>query len=80
MQKLIKSFYKSSMVTSIILFVVGVLLLFKSSDTIMFISYMLGGVLLVLGLVAIINFFRTSSMNPFNDLLDSFYYMHYFFY
>ena len=68
MQKLIKSFYKSSMVTSISLFVVGVLLLFKSSDTIMFISYMLGGVLLVLGLVAIINFFRTSSMNPFNDL------------
>lgn len=68
MQKLIKSFYKSSIATSIILLIVGILLLFRSSDTIIFISYMLGSILLVLGLIAIINFFRESSMNPFNDL------------
>lgn len=68
MQKLIKSFYKSSLTTSIILLVIGILLLFKSDDTIVALSYILGGVLLVLGIIAIINFFKESSMNPFNDL------------
>ncbi len=68
MQKLIKSFYKSSLVTSIILLVVGLLLLFKSDDTIIALSYIIAGILLVLGIIAVINFFRESSMNPFNDL------------
>lgn len=68
MQKLIKSFYKSSLITSIILFVIGTLLLFKSNDTIIVLSYIIGGILFILGIIAIINFFRESSMNPFNDL------------
>lgn len=68
MQKLIKSFYKSSLATSIILLVVGLLLLFKSDDTIIALSYIIAGVLLVLGIIAVINFFRESSINPFNDL------------
>ncbi len=68
MQKLIKSFYKSSLATSIILLVVGLLLLFKSDDTIIALSYIIAGVLFVLGIIAVINFFRESSINPFNDL------------
>ena len=68
MQKLMKSFYKSSLITSIALFVIGLLLLFKSQDTIIVLSYLLGGVLFILGIVAIVNFFRESSANLFNDL------------
>lgn len=68
MQKLMKSFYKSSLLTSILLLVVGILLLFKSNDTIMALSYILGCILIVLGIIAIVNFFRESSMNAFNDL------------
>lgn len=68
MQKLMKSFYKSSLLTSTLLLVVGVLLLFKSSDTIVALSYILGSVLIVLGIIAVVNFFRKSSMNAFNDL------------
>jgi len=68
MQKLMKSFYKSSLLTSGILLLIGLLLLFKSTDTIIALSYIIGCVLMVLGIVAIINFFRESSINAFNDL------------
>lgn len=68
MQKLMKSFYKSSLITSIVLLIIGTLLLFKSNDTIIAISYILGSILFVLGIIAIINFFRESSLNAYNDL------------
>lgn len=68
MQKLIKSFYKSSLLTSGILLLIGFLLLFKSTDTIVALSYILGCILIVLGIIAIINFFRKSSIDVFNDL------------
>lgn len=68
MQKLIKSFYKSSLLTSGILLLIGLLLLFKSTDTIVALSYILGCILIVLGIIAIINFFRKSSIDVFNDL------------
>ena len=68
MQKLMKSFYKSSLLTSGILLLIGLLLLFKSTDTIIALSYIIGCVLMVLGIVAIINFFIESSINAFNDL------------
>lgn len=68
MQKLIKSFYKSSLLTSGILLLIGILLLFKSTDTIIALSYILGCILVVLGIIAIINFFRKSSIDAFNDL------------
>ncbi len=68
MQKLMKSFYKSSIITSMVLLVIGVLLLFKSEDTIIALSYILGTMLVILGIVAIFNFFKESSANLFNDL------------
>ena len=68
MQKLMKSFYKSSLLTSGVLLLIGLLLLFKSNDTIIALSYILGCILIVLGLIALINFFRKSSINAFNDL------------
>lgn len=68
MQKIMKSFYKSSLLTSGILLLIGLLLLFKSTDTIIALSYIIGCILMVLGIIAIINFFRESSINAFNDL------------
>lgn len=68
MQKIMKSFYKSSLITSVVLLLIGVLLLFKSDDTIVALSYILGCILLVLGIIAIVNFFRKSSIDSFNDL------------
>lgn len=68
MQKLMKSFYKSSLITSVVLLLIGILLLFKSNDTIIALSYIIGSILFVLGIIAIINFFRESSINAFNDL------------
>ena len=68
MQKLMKSFYKSSIITSLVLLVIGLLLLFKSNDTIIALSYILGTMIIIIGIVAIFNFFKESSVNSFNDL------------
>ena len=68
MQKLIKSFYKSSLVTSAILLIIGILLLFKSTDTIIAISYIIGTILIVIGIVGIFTFFKESSVKISNDL------------
>lgn len=68
MEKLIKSVYKSSIFTSMLLLVLGIMLLFKSDGTIVAISYILGGTLIVLGLVALISYITkkdegTNSLN-----------------
>lgn len=68
MEKLIKSIYKSSIFTSMLLLIFGIMLLFKSDGTIVAISYMLGGSLIVLGLVALISYMNkkeggTNSLN-----------------
>lgn len=68
LQKLMKSFYKSSLVTSIILLVIGLLLFFKSQEAIIGLSYIIGTILVVLGIVAIIMFFKESSEDIKNDL------------
>lgn len=56
MNNLMNRFFKSSMITSIFLFVLGGLLLFKSEGTIVTISYVIGGILISLGVVAIIRY------------------------
>lgn len=63
MEKLIKSIYKSSICTSILLLLFGIMLLFKSDGTIVAISYMLGGALIVLGIIALINYINKGSEN-----------------
>ncbi len=68
MQKLMKSYYKSSLITSVVLLLIGILLLFKSTDTIIALSYILGSILVIIGIVGIVNFFKESSANIFNDL------------
>lgn len=56
MSNLMNRFFKSSMITSIFLFILGGLLLFKSEGTIVTISYVIGAILISLGVVAIIRY------------------------
>lgn len=68
MEKVLKAFYKSSIITSLILFVLGILLIFESEATILSISYIIGGCLIAAGLTAVINFFRNKMKDSFSEL------------
>lgn len=68
MEKILKAFYKSSIITSLILLVLGLLLFFESEATILSISYIIGGCLIAAGLTAIIRFFRTKMKDSFTEL------------
>lgn len=69
MDKIMNKFFKSSIITSIILIILGLLLIFESETTIISISYIIGSILLAIGVVAIINFIRKMNAN-INDRLD----------
>ena len=58
MDKLMKKFFRSSIVTSTILIILGLLLIFQSEVTIMTISYIIGGILIALGVLAVIKFIQ----------------------
>lgn len=62
MNSLIKSFFKSSIIISITLIALGVLLIVQSEATIITISYVIGAILIALGVIAILNFFRKSKV------------------
>mgnify|MGYP004680233807 CR=1 FL=1 len=68
MDKLMKKFFRSSLVSSITLFVLGILIIFKSEVTIIAISYLVGGVLIALGAFAIIQFIKNIEISGKNDL------------
>lgn len=57
-----------SLLSSIFLFLLGILLFFKSSATLMGISYLIGGVLIALGMIAIINFLKNRTHDIFVEL------------
>ena len=59
MNKIIKVFAKSTIITSLFLLALGLLLIFNSDDTIRAVTYVIGAVLIALGVVAIINFIRS---------------------
>ena len=59
-----------SLLSSIFLLLLGLLLFFKSSETLVGISYLVGGVLIALGVIAIINYLRNSSKDIFVQLND----------
>lgn len=58
MEKIMKDFLKSSVITSIILVVLGILLVFQSETTILTISYIIGGILVAIGALALIRFIK----------------------
>lgn len=68
MDSLMKKFFRSSVITSIILVILGILLFFKSEATIITIAYIIGAVLIALGAVAIIAFIRNTNNILKNEL------------
>lgn len=59
----LKKFFRSSILTSAILIVFGVLLIFRSEFTIMTIAYIIGAILISIGALAIIKFLKNSKKN-----------------
>ena len=68
MDKLMKKFFRSSIVTAIILIILGLLLIFQSEATIMTISYIIGGILIALGVLAVIKFIRGTNKEGKSEL------------
>lgn len=68
MDNLMKKFFRSSMITSIILIVLGILLFFQSEATILTISYIIGATLVAIGALAIIKFIKNTNNIEKNEL------------
>ena len=58
MEKVMKKFFRSSLITAILLIALGILLICQSEATIITIAYVLGGVIIALGVLAAIKFFQ----------------------
>ena len=65
-----KKFLKSSIITSAILIVLGVLLILQSETTIMMISYIIGGVLVAIGALALIRYVKNGESPALRNELD----------
>lgn len=70
MEGLMKKFLKSSIITSAILIILGILLIFQSETTIMMISYIIGGVLIAIGVLALIRYVKTGESPALRNELD----------
>lgn len=68
MENLMKKFFRSSIITSITLIILGLLLIFQSEITIISISYILGGILITIGALAIIKFIKSTNNINKNEL------------
>ena len=68
MEKLMKKFFRSSIITSVVLLALGLLLFFQSEATIVVISYVIGGILVALGVLAIIKFIQGTNKEGKNEL------------
>ena len=58
MEKMMKKFFRSSLITAILLIALGILLICQSEATIITIAYVLGGIIIALGVLAAIKFFQ----------------------
>lgn len=61
MEKLMKKFFRSSLITSLFLIALGLLLIFQSNAVIYSISYIIGGILIAIGVLAIIKFIQNTN-------------------
>lgn len=61
MEKLMKKFFRSSLITSLFLIALGLLLIFQSDAVIYSISYIIGGILIAIGVLAIIKFIQNTN-------------------
>ena len=70
MKKLLSSFIKTSMLCSVALIALGLLLIIKSEATIITISYVIGGLLIALGVIAEIKYFNEHAKKFTLDDID----------
>lgn len=70
MDRLMKKYLKSSIVTSTLLIILGILLIFQSETTIMMISYVIGGVLVAIGALALIRYVKNGEDPVLRNELD----------
>lgn len=68
MNSIINKIFKSSIISSIALIAFGILLILQSEATIITISYVIGGLLIALGVIAGISFFKNIKDRSKNDL------------
>lgn len=73
MENIMKNFLKSSIITSIVLMVLGILLIFQSETTIMIISYIVGGILVAAGALALVRYIKNAKEPRLNNELDIMY-------
>lgn len=70
MERFMKKFLRSSIITSAILIILGLLLIYKSENTIMTISYIIGGILIAIGVLALIRYVRNGESPALRNELD----------
>lgn len=68
MEKLMKKFFRSSLITSLFLIALGLLLVFQTDAVIYSISYIIGGILIALGVLAIIKFVQGTNNEQKREL------------
>ena len=73
MEEFMKDFLKSSIATSIFLIILGILLVFQSEMTIMAISYVIGGILVAIGALALIRYIKKAADKESTSELDIIY-------
>lgn len=73
MEEFMKDFLKSSIATSIFLIILGILLVFQSEMTIMAISYVIGGILVAIGALALIRYIKKATDKESTSELDIIY-------
>lgn len=73
MEEFMKDFLKSSIATSIFLVILGILLVFQSEMTIMAISYVIGGILVAIGALALIRYIKKAADKESTSELDIIY-------
>lgn len=68
MNNIMSKLLKSSLFSSIGLVILGLLLFFQSEATIVSISYVVGGILVAIGAIALINYVKNANQNIKNEL------------
>ena len=68
MSNILSKFLKSSLFSAIGLVILGILLFFQSEATIISISYVIGGILISIGVLAFINYMKNMSHNVKNEM------------
>lgn len=64
----IKKIVWPSLLSSLFMLVLGLLLFFKSEATLLSISYLIGGILFAVGIIALIRFLKSEKVDAFNQL------------